>query len=304
MSSRPSADPARRVLYLTLVLNLAVAALKVSYGYFADVLSLRADGFHSLTDAANNVVGLVSISLASRPADRGHPYGHHKIELLAAGLVGVTLLVLAYDVLKSAIVRLLYESSYELPQIGGGAFVVLGFTLLVNMGVARYERLQGEKLGSSFLLSDAAHTRSDVLVTCGVLLAVLFVRLGFPVLDLVAAIAVAGFIAWAGIGVLRHNLQYLADSAQIERESIETIVLRVPGVAGTHKIRTRGTPGAIYVDLHIQIAPHLDVVRAHRVTHSVIDAIKQSIPGVIDVLVHTEPARPGQHYVPLPDDGA
>jgi divalent metal cation (Fe/Co/Zn/Cd) transporter len=73
-------------------------------------------------------------------------------------------------------------------------------------------------------------------------------------------------------------------------------------VASAHKIRTRGTPGAIYVDLHIQIAPHLDVVRAHRVTHWVIDAIKREIPGVTDVLVHTEPAGPDQAYVPLPDE--
>jgi divalent metal cation (Fe/Co/Zn/Cd) transporter len=78
----------------------------------------------------------------------------------------------------------------------------------------------------------------------------------------------------------------------------------VVGVASAHKIRTRGAPGDIHVDLHVQVARHLDVVAAHRVTHWVIDAIKQHLPGVTDVVVHTEPARVGQHFNPMPDDSA
>jgi ferrous-iron efflux pump FieF len=114
------------------------------------------------------------------------------------------------------------------------------------------------------------------------------------------AMVVAGFIAWAGIDVLRSNLRYLADGRALDADVVERVVLHVPGVASAHKIRTRGAPGAIHVDLHIQIARHLDVVTAHRVTHWVIEAIKREIPGVADVLVHTEPAREGQAYNPLP----
>jgi divalent metal cation (Fe/Co/Zn/Cd) transporter len=113
---------------------------------------------------------------------------------------------------------------------------------------------------------------------------------------------VAAFIAWAGITVLRSNLNYLADAAVLESAHIASIVRAVPGVASSHKIRTRGTPGAVYVDLHIQIARHLDVVQAHQVTHWVIDAIKREFPQVADVLVHTEPAAPNQPHNPLPDD--
>jgi cation diffusion facilitator family transporter len=205
---------------------------------------------------------------------------------------------MAYDVASSAFGRL-FTGSGEIPVIDAGAFVVLIGTLAVNVWVARWERIQGERLGSTFLQSDATHTRSDVLVTLGVLTTAAFVRLGHSTLDVVAAILVAGFIAAAGIGVLRKNLGYLTDSASIEPSEVEACVLRVPGVASTHKIRTRGSPLRVYVDLHIQIAPHLDVVGAHRVTHAVIDAIKGRFPEVIDVLVHTEPARPDQPYVPL-----
>jgi len=288
----------RRVLLITLVLNAIVAAGKIAYGYASHSLSVRADGFHSLTDASNNLVGLVGVFLASRPADDEHPYGHAKFELLAAGVVGLSLLGMAYDVLKSAYER--WTDGVRPPSLDAAVFVVLVVTLAVNLFVASYERRKGEELGSVFLLSDASHTRSDVLVTLGVILTVALVELGYPSLDVLAAIVIAGFIAWAGIDVLRSNLKYLADARALEPSVVEQVVLGVPGVAGTHKIRTRGTPGAIHVDLHIQIARHLDVVEAHRVTHWVIEAIKGQIPGVSDVLVHTEPAAPGQAYNPLP----
>ncbi len=138
------------------------------------------------------------------------------------------------------------------------------------------------------------------MVTVGVLVASVLVGLGYPIFDVIAAGVVAVFIAWAGISVLRHNIGYLADAARVDEDHVRDIVLGVPGVAGTHKIRTRGVPGAIYMDLHIQIPPHLDVVQAHEVTHWVVDALKQGCDGVADVTVHTEPAKPGEPYPPLP----
>jgi cation diffusion facilitator family transporter len=290
-----------RVLWVTLALNVAVAAAKIAYGHAVHALSIRADGFHSLTDSSNNFVGLLGVYLASRPADKGHPYGHHKFEVLAAGLVGLSLLAMAYDVARGAVLRLAGEPGKP-PAIDAVAFVVLLGTLAINMGVARWERRRGEALESPMLLSDALHTSSDVLVTLGVLATVVLVRAGFGHADVFAALGVAAFIAWAGIGVLKTNLAYLADSATLDPERIVEVARSVPGVASAHKVRTRGMPGSIYVDLHIQVAPHLTVVDAHRVTHWVIDAIKTGFSGVRDVLVHTEPARPDQPYVPLPDD--
>jgi cation diffusion facilitator family transporter len=288
-----------RVLWVTLGLNLSVAASKIAYGHSTGVLSIRADGFHSLTDSVNNLVGLMGVYFASRPADEGHPYGHAKFEVLAAGVVGLSLLGMAYDVLTSAAARLFGD--VEPPRLDALAFVVLAITLGINLLVASYERRQAERLNSTFLASDAAHTSSDVLVTLGVIVTVGLVQAGFPVLDSVMALGIAGFIAWTGVQVLRQNLRYLADAAALEPEAVQAVVVRVAGVASAHKIRTRGAPGDIHVDLHVQVARHLDVVAAHRVTHWVIDAIKQHLPGVTDVVVHTEPAGIGQRANPMPE---
>jgi cation diffusion facilitator family transporter len=287
------------VLLVTLGLNVAVAGVKIAYGHATHVLSIRADGFHSLTDSSNNLIGLVGVWLASRPADDDHPYGHAKFEVIAAGIVGLSLLGMAVDVAYSSFERLTGASVLP-PAVDVGAFVVLLATLAVNVGVARWEAVRGKALHSPMLISDAAHTRSDVLVTLGVLTTVVLVRFGWALADVVATIGVAGFIAWAGVAVLRQNLGYLADSATLDPTLVERVACGVPGVAGAHKIRTRGMPGSIYVDLHIQVAPTLTVVEGHRVTHWVIDAIKAEFPGVRDVLVHTEPARPDQPFKPLP----
>lgn len=289
------------MLWVTLGLNLSVAVAKIAYGYTANALSIRADGFHSLTDSSNNLVGLVGVAIASRPADESHPYGHQKFEVIAAGFVGLSLLGMAYDVARGAIARLTGPSAPP-PQLDAVAFVVLLATLCVNVGVSLWEHRRGLALKSPMLVSDALHTRSDVLVTLGVIATVVCVRAGMVIADVVAALLVACFIAWAGLGVLRMNLNYLADSAVLDPSEIVDAACEVPGVAGAHKVRTRGMPGRIYVDLHIQVAPHLTVGEAHRVTHWVIDRLKDRFDGVRDVLVHTEPARPDQPYKPLPTD--
>lgn len=296
-SGRSRQRAVQRVLWVTLGLNACVAVAKILYGYSADALSIRADGFHSLTDSSNNLVGLVAVAFASRPADSGHPYGYQKMEAAAAGLVGLSLLAMALDVVRGAVERLLAGGAA--PRIGSGGVVLLVITLLVNWAVARYERQRGTALQSAFLLSDSAHTRSDVIVTVGVLLTAIAVGQGLVLLDALAALGIAAIIGWTGVGVLRRNLSELADAAVLDPEAVSRVVVQVPGVASTHKIRTRGTPFAIYLDLHIQVAPQLDVVQAHRVTHAVIDAVKRGFPAVVDVVIHTEPARPGQPYTPL-----
>src|SRR5258706_8586755 len=131
----------RRVLLATLLLNLVVSVLKIGYGHAVHALSIRADGFHSLTDSINNLVGLAGVYVASRPADDGHPYGHAKFEILAAGAVGLSLLGMAWDVMASAVGRLAGHAAP--PTLDARAYVVLVLTLGVNLLVARYERRKG-----------------------------------------------------------------------------------------------------------------------------------------------------------------
>lgn len=277
----------RRVLAGVLVLNLAVAAAKLAVGWLTGSLGMVADGFHSLTDTAANVVGLLGISVASQPPDADHPYGHRKFETLSALFIGGFLALTAWEVLESCIERL---ETASVPEVTRWSFVVMGATMAVNLAVSTWERRRGEALSSDILKADAAHTRSDVYVSLGVICSLLGVRWGYPRLDLVAALVITVVIARAAFRIVRDSAQHLVDAAAVPAEEIRQIALSVPGVEGIHKVRTRGRPEDGQADLHIQVRADLRIDEAHRIAHQVVDRLRGEL-GLRDVVVHVEPAE-------------
>ncbi len=269
------------------MLNLAVAAAKLIVGWMIDSISMLADGFHSLTDSASNVVGLIGISLAARPPDDDHPYGHRKLETLSALFIGGLLAMTAWEVLWSCVERLRTGS---VPEVTAASFVVMGVTMAVNLAVSTYEGRRGELLRSEVLAADAAHTRSDVFVSLGVIASLLAARWGYPQMDIVAALAITVVIGRVAYGILRRSAGLLADVAVVPAERIRDIALAVPGVESVHKIRTRGQPHSGHADLHVQVRPDLRIDQAHAIGHRVADDLRREL-GLRDVVTHVEPAR-------------
>ncbi|MEG0302056.1 MAG: cation diffusion facilitator family transporter [Gordonibacter sp.] len=277
----------RRVLWIILFLNLAVAAAKYFYGLTTGSASMQADGIHSVFDSAGNVVGLVGIAIASRPADESHPYGHAKFETYASLVIGVLLLLAAFEVGSSAITKL--SSGNYTAEVGPLSFVVMIATLAVNLGVTTYERRYAKRLKSEVLAADANHTLSDALVSIGVIVGLVAVVLGFPMADPLMALVVTVAILFTAYDVFRHALATLSDRARIPEEDVRTAALTVPGVRGAHQVRTRGTEGEVYVDLHALVAPEMTVGEAHQLADEVERAVEKSFPNVIETLVHIEP---------------
>lgn len=290
LSKSPVSDrmrSVRRVLWAILFLNLAVAAAKYIYGYISGSASMQADGIHSVFDSAGNVVGLVGIAIASRPADEGHPYGHAKFETYASLVIGVLLLLAAFEVGSSAVEKLATQNySAEVTPL---SFIVMIGTLAVNMGVTLYERRQGKILKSEILLADASHTLSDAFVSMGVIAGLVLVLLGFPMADPIMALLVTVAILATAFDVFKHALATLSDHARIPEDDIKAAALEVSGVRDAHRIRTRGTEGEIYADLHVLVAPDMTVMAAHQLADEVERAVSERFPGVADVLVHVEP---------------
>lgn len=276
----------RRILAVVLVLNLAVAAAKLVVGWMIDSISMLADGFHSLTDSASNVVGLIGISLAARPPDADHPYGHRKLETLSALFIGGLLAMTAWEVLQSCVERLRTGS---VPEVTAASFAVMGGTMVVNVAVSTYERRRGEALRSEVLAADAAHTRSDVFVSLGVIASLAAARWGYPQMDVVAALAITLVIGRVAYRILSHSAGLLADVAVVPAERIRDVALAVPGVEGVHKIRTRGLPHSGHADLHVQVRPDLRIDQAHAIGHRVVDSLRREL-GLRDVVTHVEPA--------------
>ena len=281
----------RWILVSILLLNWIVAAAKIIYGLITRCSSMTADGFHSLSDGASNIAGLIGISLACRPSDTDHPYGHRKYEtffsLCIAGMLGIV----CYQLIEEGIRRFRNPVT---PQIDTMSFIVMLVTLTINILVMKYEYKKGKALNSDILISDSMHTKADILTSLSVILTLVMIKLGYPILDPIVTVIIALFIAHAAFEILQQSSRVLCDTAVIiDVQRITDIVLTVEGVKACHKIRTRGRPDDIYVDLHVQVDPQMHIDKAHKISFLIEEAIKKNIPEVSDVVVHMEPAKQG-----------
>lgn len=276
-----------RVLWIVLVLNLMVAAAKFFYGLASGSASMQADGIHSVFDSLGNVIGLIGIAVAARPADAEHPYGHSKFETYGSLAIGVLLLFAAFEVGTSAVEKL--ASGNYTASVTPISFVVMVGTLAVNLGVTVYERRAGKRLKSEILAADAAHTLSDAFVSIGVIVGLGFVTAGFPVADPLMALLVTVAILVSAAGVFRAGLRTLSDHARIPPDEVTAVAKSVAGVREAHAARTRGTEAEVYCDLHVLVDPDMTVLAAHALGDEVERAVQQAFPAVKEVLVHIEP---------------
>ena len=279
-------DTVRRTLIMIFALNITVAILKGGYGLLTNSLSMSADGLHSLFDSSSNIIGLVGISLASRPPDREHPYGHAKFETFASVGIAVLLFASCFQLIIEAIDRFQNPS---LPRVTELSFAIMAVTLIINIAVSGYENKMGKRLKSSILVADSRHTRSDIFASAGVVLGFVAIKMGYPQADPAATLFVCGLIIITGLEIIRDSSKVLLDRAVINDRVIADLAGSVDGVSSCHNIRTRGPAGEVYMDLHIGVDPSLSMDRAHEVGKAVELTIKSSIDGVRDVVVHLEP---------------
>ncbi|MBW4687113.1 MAG: cation diffusion facilitator family transporter [Komarekiella atlantica HA4396-MV6] len=284
----------RKVLIITLLLNLFVMGLKAVVGYSTGSLSLLADALHSVTDSANNILGLVASKFSSPQPDREHPYGHHKFEAVGALGIAAFLGIACFEILQGAIERIIKGGEpvrISLPELWL-LLIVLG----VNIFVAFYERSVGKRVGSPILIADATHTMSDIWVTISVIGGLIGVWLGYQWMDIVLAFPVALLVFWSGWSVLKENLPWLVDQMAIAPEAIHAIATSVPGVVNCHDIASRGVLGRqVFIEMHLIVnAP--DVETAHHITEAVESRLSERFSPV-RILIHVEPPAYKSEYI-------
>ena len=283
----------KKVLLITLALNLVVMALKAIVGVQIGSLSLQADALHSVTDSANNVVGLVANRLSDPTPDRDHPYGHQKFEGVAALGIAAFLLLACFEILQSAVTRLL-QGGKPIEVAGPELWVIL-LVLGINIFVAYYERWMGQKLNSPILIADAYHTMSDIWVTITVLVGLVGIWWGniekipqLQWLDTILAFPVALMVLRSGWMVLKENVPWLVDEMAIPPETISQIVMQVPGVINCHDIASRGVVGRqVFIEMHLTVDVQ-DVESAHKITETIEAHLDEKFRPV-RVLIHVEP---------------
>jgi cation diffusion facilitator family transporter len=277
----------KQVLWVILFANLGVALLKIIIGTSIKSASMAADGFHSISDGTSNIVGLIGITLASKPVDKEHPYGHNKFEVISGLFIGGMLFFLGTKIIIEAISRF---KDPVTPTITIASLIVLVITLLVNILVCNYEYRIGKKLNSYILVSDSLHTKSDIFVSIGVLITLVGVKLGLPaIIDPIASLVVAGFILHASYEVFKSTIDVLVDTAIIDEEDIKEVLKEFKTIEGVHNIRSRGSENNVYIDMHIMVDPSITVENSHVLNHDIEDRIREKINKNAQVIIHIEP---------------
>ena len=269
--------------------NTALSGLKLALGAAFGSAALVADGVHSLTDLATDLVVIGGIRLAARPADRSHAYGHGKFETLAGGVVALALIL--------AGAWLIWDAAQTLkggPRPPGA--LIMGIATL-SMGVKewlfRLTRWAAGRLKSHVLLANAWHHRTDALSSAAVLVGGGITVLGHPSGDRVAAMAVGAMVILAALRIVGQTLHELTEGAlpEEERTRIARAIETVNGVRGWHRLRTRRVGRQPVVDVHIQVDPELTVRRAHDIATEVERAVAAALGGRASVVVHVEPGQ-------------
>ncbi len=278
----------QRVLYLTLALNVLVLLVKFGLGFFTGSLSLIADALHSVTDSANNIVGLVAMHFSSPEPDEDHPYGHSKFEALGALGIAAFLAIACLEILQMAIGRF-FNPGVQVEVTDLTLQLMVG-VMLINIGVALYERHQGKVLASRLLLADARHTFSDIWITLTVLLGLIGVQWGWPWLDQVMALPVAVLVIYSAWQVLQENIPYLTDTVAIPPQDLRKLVMQSfqGRVLDCHAITSRGIVGQmVFIEMHMVVAP-TDIATAHHITEEV-EGVLEAHYGAVRVTIHLEP---------------
>jgi cation diffusion facilitator family transporter len=277
----------RRVFWLTFALNAVVAISKAVYSGFSGSLTLGADSLHAGLDASSNVLALLSLGWAATPADSRHPYGRQKIEIIAALGIGVLIVGGLLEFAEAAIRGL--ASGRAAPQVGWVGFAVVLGTMGINLFVGRYEHVKGHELASELLHADAHHAHSDFYASGAVLASFVAGRFGIKWADSAATLLLVPLIGQAAWQVFRDNVPILIDAARLDPAGVADLARSVSGVSDVHRVRSRGMRSAVELDLHLEVAPDMSVVEAHKLAQQIERELKVKFPQVSDVVIHVEP---------------
>ncbi|HEX6687671.1 MAG TPA: cation diffusion facilitator family transporter [Solirubrobacterales bacterium] len=275
---------------LSIASNAVLIAIKLAAGAITGSIAIVTEAVHSLIDLVASVVAFVSVRKADEPADADHPYGHEKVESLAATIEGMLILIGAGIIVYEATHRLVVGAQIESLGVG---IAVMGLSVLANLVVSTVLSRQAREHDSPALEGDAAHLRTDALTSAGVLVGLAVVQItGIVAFDSITALIVAAAIVTAGLRIIRRSSGVLVDEAlpDVEMDRIEAAIAaaRTPEVAGYHKLRARRAGSRRYIDLHVQYRSGTSLERAHELAHQMRAEIEADIRGA-DVLIHVEP---------------
>ncbi len=285
-----------RVTLIGSVLDLVLGVLKIAIGIASSSLALISDGIHSLSDLVTDIFVVVIARFSHAEPDKEHPYGHRRFETLGTIILGIVLFAVAGIICYDSLLRL--GAPDVLPVPGWAGILVAIASIGSKEWIYRYTKQVADAQNSALLLANAWHSRTDALSSIAVLIGILGARLGYPVMDVLAAVFIAlmiGKIAWQ---LISNSLSELVDTAlpAARVEALRQHAMTCEGVLDVHELRTRLHGGRIFVDLHVQVDDRVSVSEGHYLADRINASMKQAFPEITDIVIHIDP-EPDTGYV-------
>ena len=283
---------AMKVSTVSIVVNVLLSLFKLLAGVIAHSGAMISDAIHSASDVFSTIIVMVGIHLAGRKSDKEHPYGHERMECVAAIVLATVLAVTGLGIGWSAIQSIAKESTGVVVVPGVLALVAAVVSILTKEGMYWYTIFHAKKIDSSALMADAWHHRSDALSSVGALVGIAASRMGYPLMDPLASLVICVFIEKAALDIFKDAINKMVDKACDEdtEQAIRECAEKQPGVIRVDMLKTRVFGNKIYVDLEIGADGNETLREAHAVAEEVHNRIENEFPKVKHIMVHVNPA--------------
>ena len=285
---------ALRVSYITMAINLGLSLVKLAAGLLAHSGAMISDAVHSASDVFSTVIVIIGMRAAGKESDKEHPYGHERLECVAAivlaGALLATGLLIGYQGIRSIL-----SPDQELAVPGVMALIAAAVSIAVKEGMFHYTRAAAKQVNSEALMADAWHHRSDALSSIGALIGIAGARLGLPIMDPIASLVICVMIVKAAYDIFRDAVDKMVDhSCDEETENaIRELTLKHEGVEHIDRMMTRQFGNRAYIEMEISVDGEMALRKAHDIAEQVHDQIEQAFPQVKHIMIHLNPT--GEH---------
>lgn len=284
---------ANKVSINTIIGNMLLAILKFLSGVIAHSNAMISDAIHSASDVFSTFVVIIGIRLASKKPDKEHPYGHERLECVAAIILSMVLFITGLWIGIEALQNIIQKNYSNLQVPGVLALIAAGISIISKEGMYWYTRYYAKKIDSSALMADAWHHRSDAMSSVGAFIGILGARLGFPILDPLASVAICILIVKASVDIFKDAVDKMVDHScdEATEESMRKVISEVKGVRGIDLLQTRLFGSKMYVDIEISAEGDISLNEAHDIAENVHHTIEENFKDVKHCMVHVNPVN-------------
>lgn len=282
---------ANRVSVVSIIQNVLLSLFKLFAGIFANSNAMISDAIHSASDVFSTIVVIIGVRLSSRDSDREHPYGHERMECVAAIILSIVLFITGLGIGIQALQDIL-NGNYETLQMPGIlALIAAIVSIITKEAMYWYTRHYAKQIDSAALMADAWHHRSDAFSSIGALIGIAGSRMGFPIMDAIASLVIFVFIAKAAFDIFKDAMDKMVDHSCDENteKAIFDCVINHEDVLGIDLLQSRIFGNKIYVDLEIELDASYTLEKAHRIAEDIHEDIEKNFPKVKHVMIHVNP---------------